>query len=168
MTGSLSPEFGEGFKKTRKPFEIENRLSKTVWNQELRQCGVASKYQRWTYDDRSPVRFFWGRSTSPVYTGLSRVFKLPRSNWRSKRPGRGYFFMKSCVVGIGILIMVYEIIPTFLGSISSPMYPKQSRFFSLLIFWLIKIIPPPMPRLPYVYQPAFRGSIKGWWCLRNS
>ena len=34
---------------------------------------------------------------------------------------------------IGILRMVYEIIPIYLGRISSPIYPKQPGFFWLLI-----------------------------------
>ena len=47
---------------------------------------------------------------------------------RKKKNGVPYFTLNPCCL-VGLLIMVYEIFPIKLGSISSPLYPKQLGFF---------------------------------------
>ena len=80
-------------------------------------------------------------------------------NWVKKKNGR-ILSMHYLLFNCGILIMVYEIIPTWLGSISSPIHPKKQFFHcSFKMDWTTHN----MTLLPWLWSPSLslNNPLKG-------
>ena len=75
------------------------------------------------YDTNPNKQHYVAGQTPEQMTIYSTKFDLYSKNGYSPKKKHLSFQYTACL--IGILKMVYEIIPTYLGSFSSPIYPKQ-------------------------------------------